>query len=420
MIINCYRHKGQILISDEEYSFEKINEKAIDGSGVSMIYALNAIDPGKSRRSFCVTSPSQLFIKEENQELFRKKETEMAFPSWITEAINERRVVSLNTAYPNWEDVLAKSSGGKKVISIAGLGDVGGILCSGLRLLGNPDISQIKIYDRDEEKLIRWELECNAILPPENNLEFPHIIRTTESDIFNCDVFVFTVSIGVPDIGKEDEDVRLVQLSGNSAIIAHYAREARKSGFKGLFAVVSDPVDLLCNVAFMASNKNEQGQTDYLGLAPEQIKGYGLGVMYARAALYSRDIDKYDMFLKEGRAFGPHGQGLLIANSIENYDEGESLYLTDKAATSNREVRAAGFKPYIAPALSSGSLSILATIRGGWHYSANFLGGVYFGCRNREFASGTEIETYQLPQALYKRIADTYQYLEDNVQSLEV
>lgn len=419
MTINCYRHKGQILISQEEYAFEKINEKAIDGG--SMIYALNAIDPGKSRGSFCVASPAQLFIKEENLDLLQKKEAEIIFPAWISEAINERRIVSLNTSYPNWEDVLTKSSGGgKKVISIAGMGDVGGILCSGLRLLGNPDIAEIKIYDRDEEKLTRWELECNAILPPENNFCFPRVIRTTESDIFNCDVFVFTVSIGVPDIGKEDEDVRLVQLSGNSAIVAHYAKEARKYGFKGLFAVVSDPVDLLCNVAFMASNKNERGQMDYLGLAPEQIKGYGLGVMYARAALYSGLIGKYEMFLREGRAFGPHGKGLLIANSIENYDQGESLYLSDKAATSNREVRAAGFKPYIAPALSSGSLSLLATIRGAWHYSATFLGGVYFGCRNREFAAGTEIETYHLPQALYERIADTYQYLEDNVKSLEV
>lgn len=418
MTINCYTHKGQILIAEEEYAFEKIDEKTIAGG--SMIYALNALEMGKSRRSFCVTSPSQLFIKEENLELLLKKETEIILPSWISEAINERRVVSINTAYPNWEDVLVRSSnGGKKVISIAGMGDVGGILCSGLRLMGDSEIAQIKIYDRDEEKLTRWELECNAILPAENNLEFPRVRRTTESDIFNCDVFVFTVSIGVPDIGKEDEDVRLVQLSGNSAIVAHYAALARNRGFKGLFAVVSDPVDLLCNAAFIASNKNDQGELDYLGLAPEQIKGYGLGVMYARAALYARYIDKYEIFLQEGRAFGPHGRGLLIANSIENYDEGESLYLTNKATTSNQEVRTAGFKPYIAPAISSGSLSLLATIKGTWHYSASFLGGVYFGCRNRELASGTEIETYRLPEALYRRISDTYKYLEDNVESLE-
>jgi malate/lactate dehydrogenase len=36
-------------------------------------------------------------------------------------------------------------------------------------------------------------------------------------------------------------------MAGNARIINLYAQIAREKGFKGIFAVVSDPVDLLCN-----------------------------------------------------------------------------------------------------------------------------------------------------------------------------
>ena len=71
----------------------------------------------------------------------------------------------------------------------------------------------------------------------------------------------------------------------------------------------------------MASNTNETGDFDCKGLRPEQIQGYGLGVMNARAAYYAKKDSKYSDFLTQGRAFGPHGQDLVIANSILRYDD---------------------------------------------------------------------------------------------------
>lgn len=418
MDIKYYTFGGHMLISltEREESFlEKVDQEYAAGFG-GKIFALTEMEPVKSRRSFCVSSPSQLFLLEETLELLLVKAGQPGIPAWLDIAIREKRVFSLNTSWRGWQDSLQeKPETRKKTLSLAGLGDVGGILCSGLRLLGSDSISKIKIFDLDTNKLVRWELECNSILPPENNLDYPEIVRTTADDIFNCDVFMFCVSVGVPSVGKEETDVRLAQLRGNSAIVSHYARLARASGFKGIFAVVSDPVDMLCSAAFLASNRNECGELDFLGLAPEQIKGYGLGVMYARAAYYARDLNLSESFLREGRAFGPHGQGLIIADSISSYDETASSYLTSKAAASNLDVRSAGFKPYIAPALSSGSLSILATIKGGWHYSANFIGGVYMGARNRELDSAIEFETYMMPPQLYKKLEETYNYLRDYI-----
>jgi malate/lactate dehydrogenase len=100
-------------------------------------------------------------------------------------------------------------------------------------------------------------------------------------NIFDCDMLLFCVTAGVAEVGSEKGDVRLAQLESNSKIIDIYSKHARNYGFKGIFAVMSDPVDLLCKAAFLSSNKDEAGNTDMKGLAPEQIRGYGLGVMNA-------------------------------------------------------------------------------------------------------------------------------------------
>ena len=168
---------------------------------------------------------------------------------------------------------------------------------------------------------------------------------------------------------------------------------------------MSDPVDPLAKTAYLESNRDEAGHWDGLGLSPEQVQGYGLGVMNARAAYYAKKDGKFASFLREGRAFGPHGQGLVIANSVEHYREDLSQELTRLSLEANLEMRALGFKPYAAPALSSGALSILLTLRGEWHYGSVFLDGVYLGCKNRYTPAGLETELLpQIPQPLFDRI----------------
>lgn len=71
------------------------------------------------------------------------------------------------------------------------------------------------------------------------------------------------------------------------------------------------------------------------------------------------------------------------------------------------QMRSYGFKPYVAPALSSAAISILLTLRGQWHYSSVFLGGVYLGVKNRLTPQGVEAETLPLPDLLYARLLET-------------
>lgn len=408
-----YKIHDKLMISEYEYRDLKpaLLEEVKESN--ETIYLLKKFDPLRARRSFAISDPSLFFLNSEGVELLKKKEsTKGNLPSWLISKINKKQVMAINTEYPSWKEVLRQRKPKKWKVNVFGLGDVGGTLITGLRLMGGDCISQVGIYDRRINKVKRWVYETNQILSTSEGMDHPPVKGIDVDQLFDCDIFVFCASVGVPPVGEEKKDVRMIQLEGNSEIIGKYAKMARKNNFKGIFAVVSDPVDLLCKSVLIQSNTDENGNIDFKGLAPEQIRGYGLGVMNARAAFYDQDNRDTVNYLREGRAYGPHGEGLIIANSIENYNDKISKELTDKTKKANLQVREAGFKPYIAPALSSGALSILATVKGEWHYSATFMGGVYMGARNRLTASGTEIERVDLPNELFARIKDTYIELE--------
>jgi hypothetical protein len=407
----CYLYRGKLLVSRHLYrDLDRIPEERA-ALFKDSIYILNRLDPAKSRRSFCVSSPAAAFPEKEGIEMLMERDAPAGLPEWLESAIQKRCVTSVNTEYPSWRKALYSTLPEKWRVNIAGLGDVGGTLLTGLRLLGRNVISRIGIHSRSINNMKRWECEANQVLSPGGGTPYPPVIMLGDDEIFNCDLFLFCISAGVPPVGQDSGDVRMAQFEANSRIAAEYAKKARKAGFAGIFGVVSDPVDLLCKTVFLESNRDENGVLDFGGLAAEQVRGFGLGVMYARAAYYAAKAPGGARFLEEGRAFGPHGEGLVIANSIENYNDALSLELTEKAKKANLYVRQQGYKPYVAPALSSGSLSVMALIKGKWHYSSTFLGGVYMGCLNRLGRCGTEIETNRLPSPLYERIKTTYERL---------
>lgn len=337
------------------------------------------------------------------------------YPRWINNKIENGHATFLNLTYlldfdRNISSIISKIKSGKKAsVNILGLGDVGGILLIGLKLLGSSVISSIGIFDLDADKLKRWEAELNQIIDP-NNLDLPDVKIVSYDDLFDCNMFVFCASKGVPAVGSEIKDVRTYQLASNSKLVSIYAKEARKNKFKGIFAVVSDPVDQLCYVAYSESNKDENGRLDYNGLLPEQVRGYGLGVMFARSLYYLKNGgNSYE----NSRAYGPHGKELVIANDIKNYDDELSVFITNKTVNANMDIRSFGYKPYIAPALSSGAISLINTLSGEWHYSAVYLDGCYFGVRNRLTSEGGEIEKSQLDDRLKLRIKEAYEVIKN-------
>lgn len=277
-------------------------------------------------------------------------------------------------------------------VHLLALGDVGSTLALGLRLMGGDVISSVGICDLRENMPQRWEFELNQIAAPGDTC-FPPVEIVPPERLMDCDVFLFCASRFVPDTAVKSGDVRMAQYELNRPLVAGYARMARERGFQGMFCVVSDPVDPLCRAALLES-----------GLSAGQIRGFGLGVMDARARYYAKKDPRFASYLIDGRAFGPHGEGLVIANSVSRYDDALSRELTERTKHANLDMRTLGYKPYVAPALSSGALSLLACLRGEWHHSSVWLEGIYFGIRNRLTDGGIEMERLPLPELLLERI----------------
>ncbi len=301
----------------------------------------------------------------------------------------------------------------KKRVTLLGLGDVGSMLAIGIKLLGTEGIASLGIFDINEASKKRWEMELNQIdVNPHLKVEAIEL-----EELFDTDVFVFCASKFVPKVGEEVRDVRMVQYDLNAELVESYAQMARKAHFKGIFAVVSDPVDLLCNKAFYSSQRNpETLEMDYLGLLPEQVVGFGLGVMDARAKYYS-DIMGLQ-YRSNGRVFGPHGRDLVVSDDVTKEDQTQGIALTHKVVHSNLDMRALGYKPFIAPAMSSGAISIVKMLMGQWHYSAQFLNGIYWGSAYRRLSHGMQIETPCVSSTLRERIEETYRSLEATWASL--
>ena len=102
-----------------------------------------------------------------------------------------------------------------------------------------------------------------------------------QAGLFDCDMFVFCASKGVPPVGaarrRQDGTAGGKQTAGMDV----QQTWLFPAGFRGIFAVVSDPVDPLCKVSSVCQVS-----------APEQVQGYGLGVMHGRASLLLRHMDE--------------------------------------------------------------------------------------------------------------------------------
>ena len=398
-----YTYDGRTLCSAGALPYPEISALPETGEVLWVFHR----PPLSGRDTFPVTDPAQLTEREGVASLCAAPGPE-GLPRELTNAIRAGRVRAVNLAHPRFEELMAPLPRPEKVrVNLLALGDVGSTLLMGLRLMGGDVISSIGICDLREGVAQRWAFELNQIQLPGPYDALPPVEIVSPEQLFDGDVFLFCASRFVPDTAVKTGDVRMAQYRLNRERAALYAQKARQARYRGLFCVVSDPVDPLCRAVLTESNRAPNGEMDYQGLFSHQVRGFGLGVMNARAAYYARKDPRFASFLTEGRSFGPHGEDLVIANSIRHYDDALSRRLTEQAVRANLRMRELGFKPYIAPALSSGALSLLLCLRGRWHCSSTYLDGVFMGARNRVLPTGTELERLPLPQALRDRLQTT-------------
>lgn len=367
---------------------------------------LQPADPLTSRAIYPITSLREL-DREGPEALLPPQKVEGSLGDFV----ERHGATVLNPRFPkalSHLEALSHAPRNHLRVTLVGLGDVGGTVLTGLKLLGR-EIEEIQIFDPNENACRRYEMELNQVLSPEGE-PLPRITICPPDRLFDCHLFLFTASRGVPPLGAQG-DVRMAQFQANRQMLRSYARQARDANFQGLFCQISDPVDHLCRAVFLESNRDENGNLDFMGLLPHQIQGFGLGVMAARARYAARERGISPDTI---RVYGPHGAGLVVANApCDGYDPAISRLLTQDTRTMNLRVRDLGYKPYIAPGLSSACVSILRLLRGQHHYGAIPLGGVYFGCESVMTPHGPRIFRESLHPELLKQITAAYQELKD-------
>ena len=403
MIMKTYFYNNWEIVSNEAFDFFDTGIESKEIKQADKIIVFRG-EKGRTKRL------TEMRVEDLDGDLCESLEAIYATDSSFYPAINIDyfNEASLETELCQFLDSLSISryAFNKKRVHLLALGDVGGQLATGLKLLGGDVIHTLGLYDINPNVIKRYEFELNQVAI---NSELK-VVGLDESELFDADVFLFCASKYVPKVGEVVADVRMAQYEENSKLVAHFAKLARKKSFKGIFGVVSDPVDLLCLAAFHSSNLNEEGISDHEGLLPEQVVGFGLGVMDARAKYYS-DLLKFQ-YPVVGRAYGPHGKDLVIVENVEKAALDKSAILTEKVVTANLEMRALGFKPFIAPALSSGAISVVKMLAGEYHYSANFLNGIYWGGLNKRKDNCVNFEKMQLPEKEYDRVKTAYEKLE--------
>ncbi len=370
-------------------------------------------DPMKHRGYFAIHVLEELAEKESIRCLCP---CEAALPEESSERLvsflREHGAGVLNLAFQrafSWLLAQAKPKRSGFKVTLVGLGDVGGTVLTGLKLLGQ-EIDEVAIFDPNQAQCARYEMEMNQILSPDGR-PLPKVTICPEAELFDCDLFAFTASRGVPGLDSRVKDVRMAQFEANREMLDHYAKLARAANFQGIFCQISDPVDNLARSVFLTSNRDESGQYDFKGLLPEQVQGFGLGVMAARAA-YLAQKERIDF--TNGQVYGPHGQGLIVANDRgRGYDAMLSETLTRLTREANLRVRDLGFKPYIAPGLSSAAISLVRLLRGQDHYGAVPLDGAYFGCLSRFTPLGISLVREAIHPALLDRLSAAHRSLRE-------
>ena len=390
------RWKGFCLAAEEEALFPRGAEMC--GEVFAPLVFLVRRDPLRARGLYPIRDLSELDEPEGIGCLTPSSPAEGELAAFV----RAHGAGVLNAAFSRAFSILQAWSAAKKdglVFTLVGLGDVGGTALLALKLLGG-ELAKVQIFDPNRAQCQRYEMELNQVLSADGRT-LPEVVICEEQDLFRCDLFAFTASRGVPGLDSKVQDVRMAQYEANRAMVGSYARMARQADFTGLFCQISDPVDHLSRSVFLQSNQNGAGEYDFSGLLPEQIQGFGLGVMAARARWCAQE-DGIDF--ANGRVYGPHGSGLVVANGPTAYDEAVSARLTERTVHANLEVRALGFKPYLAPALSSAAVSILSLVRGQPYDAALPLGGVWLGAQRRMTSLGPLQRREPLHPALLARI----------------
>lgn len=300
------------------------------------------------------------------------------------------QVVCVNTRYPDsavrsWLDRAIEPDPNAGNIGVIGMGAIGyhmvqGIFASETALVEaghNPTFKRINILHDPHPQFPGRMLEIKHTLNA-GDLECQVFGQESERDIqrfFQESSIVLCIfSGGIPHLDHKDisqGDVRMMQFRGNHEMLGQYISHAERAGFKGTLVVVSDPPEHLATAAVYDNAARVHHGTSVKNglLGNHQIVAQAGITNEARAEHFIRELvsnggevegytheDLAELqtllsdFRMNGGAFGPHGQGTVIANSTTDFNSRLSDWLSKRVGTANYDVRRGNKLPADAPA----------------------------------------------------------------------
>ena len=152
-------------------------------------------------------------------------------------------------------------------------------------------------------------MEMNQIGWPFGSHPLPDVKAVTEAELLDCDIVIFVPARQYP-LWAQGGDVRMAQFEANRKIAPLLRNLAGQKGFKGIFAVVSDPVDPLCKEVLLSS-----------GLHPVSGPRRPGGNETRGQNIFARKNERFLLICNRDGPLAPTGADLVIANSITDYDE---------------------------------------------------------------------------------------------------
>lgn len=182
----------------------------------------------------------------------------------------------------------------KSRVVIAGVGNVGAT--TAYSIINQGLCEEIVLIDVNREKALAeaMDMEHSTYFMNRN-------IKVREGEYEDCreaDIVVITASAPMP----KSSNNRLEMLAPSMGIIRSIVTEVMKSGFSGIFVVVSNPVDIMTYYCWKIS-----------GLPKERVIGSGTTLDTARLCISLSKLYELDAKSVQAYVIGEHGDSELVS-----------------------------------------------------------------------------------------------------------